>query len=222
MRTIEQIFGAKKIVPTVNVEDISLVRPLCEALLNAGITVIAVRIVSQKSFDTLSYISSEIPEMTVGAAGIMAAAGFLNASLAGARFISSPGTTPELFTAARTRYNDAHFLPGVLLPSGIMDAATRGFEVMNLFPAEALNGYELLKSYAHTFPKIRFAVNGGVNLANMGKYLQLSNVVAVGLASIASSSLIAARDFAEIRARAEQAVAMANAVIAEIGSAELK
>ena len=57
---------------------------------------------------------------------------------------------------------------GMIVPSHIMDALSRGFEVMNLFPAEAMNGYELLKTYQHAFPRAKFAVNGGINLENMG------------------------------------------------------
>lgn len=213
MKTIEQIFGLKKIVPTVSLESQEIIEPICNALLNGGINVIAVRLLSVKSLAAVEYINDKLPEITVGVAGIMDAAGFLNASIAGAKFISSPGITPELFTAARTRYNDAHFLPGMIVPSYIMDALSRGFEVMNLFPAEAMNGYELLKTYQHAFPKAKFAVNGGVNFENMEKYLALDNVVAVGLSSIANSSLIAARDYAEISARAKKAVQLAEIVV---------
>ncbi len=213
MRTIEQIFGQKKIVPTVSLESQEIIEPVCNALLNGGINVIAVRLLSAKSLAAVEYINSKLPDITVGVAGIMDAAGFLNASIAGAKFISSPGITPELFTAARTRYNDAHFLPGMLMPSHIMDALSRGFEVMNLFPAEVLNGYELLKTYAHTFPKAKFAVNGGINFENMEKYLALDNVVAVGLSSIADSKLIAAKNYSEMTERAKKAVKLSDIVI---------
>ncbi|MBX9597872.1 MAG: hypothetical protein K2X04_04795 [Burkholderiales bacterium] len=213
MRTIEQIFGQKKIVPTVSLESQEIIEPVCNALLNGGINVIAVRLLSAKSLAAVEYINSKLPDITVGVAGIMDAAGFLNASIAGAKFISSPGITPELFTAARTRYNDAHFLPGMLMPSHIMDALSRGFEVMNLFPAEVLNGYELLKTYAHTFPKAKFAVNGGINFENMEKYLALDNVVAVGLSSIADSKLIAAKNYSEMTERAKKAVKLSDIVM---------
>jgi 2-dehydro-3-deoxyphosphogluconate aldolase/(4S)-4-hydroxy-2-oxoglutarate aldolase len=213
MRTIEQIFGQKKIVPTVSLESQEIIEPVCNALLNGGINVIAVRLLSAKSLAAVEYINSKLPDITVGVAGIMDAAGFLNASIAGAKFISSPGITPELFTAARTRYNDAHFLPGMLMPSHIMDALSRGFEVMNLFPAEVLNGYELLKTYAHTFPKAKFAVNGGINFENMEKYLALDNVVAVGLSSIADSKLIAAKNYSEMTELAKKAVKLSDIVM---------
>lgn len=213
MKTIEQLFGLKKIVPTVSLESKEIVEPVCKALFAGGINVIAVRLLSANSLSAVEYINNKLPEITVGVAGIMDAAGFLNASIAGAKFISSPGITPELFTAARTRYNDAHFLSGMIVPSHIMDALSRGFEVMNLFPAEAMNGYELLKTYQHAFPRAKFAVNGGINLENMGKYLALDNVVAVGLSSIADSKLIADKNYSEITERARKAVMLSEVVI---------
>lgn len=213
MKTIEQIFGLKKIVPTVSLECKEVIEPICNALLDGGINVIAVRLLSVNSLSAVEYINEKLPDITVGVAGIMDAAGFLNASIAGAKFISSPGITPELFTAARTRYNDAHFLPGMIIPSHIMDALSRGFEVMNLFPAEVLNGYELLRSYQHAFPKAKFAVNGGINFENMEKYLALDNVVAVGLSSIADSTLIAAKNYSEMTERAKKAVRLSEVVI---------
>ena len=117
MRTIEQIFGASKIVPGAVLEDQKVALAVAGALLEADVKVMALRLLSRNSLKSLELITKEFPEMMVGASGVMDAAGFLNASIAGAKFISSPGCTSELFTAARTRYNDAHFLPGVLTPN---------------------------------------------------------------------------------------------------------
>ena len=213
MRTIEQIFGASKIVPGAVLEDQKVALAVAGALLEADVKVMALRLLSRNSLKSLELITKEFPEMMVGASGVMDAAGFLNASIAGAKFISSPGCTSELFTAARTRYNDAHFLPGVLTPTQVMEVMTRGIEVMNIFPAEALNGYELARTYGYAFAEAKFGMVGGINLVNMEKYLELSNVIAVSVASIAESALVAKCDYAEIRRRAEEAMSIAKIVL---------
>ncbi|RTK98131.1 MAG: hypothetical protein EKK57_12435 [Proteobacteria bacterium] len=213
MKTIEQIFGAKKIVPTATIEDTDSALKTAEALLNAGINVMTIRILSQKSLRSLEKIAKEMPEMSVGAAGIMDAAGFFNSSLAGAKFISSPGITPELITAARTRYNDAHFLPGGVVPSHIMEILSRGLDVINLFPAVAFNGEELLDVYAHAFPNAKFSVVGGITFENMERYLVKKNVVAVGMSRICSRSLIETHNFAEITRLAKTAVDITNKIL---------
>lgn len=215
MKTIEQIFGASKIVPGAILEDSRVALAVAEALLEAKVTAISLRILSQNSLRSLELISKELPEMMVGASGIMDAAGFLNASIAGAKFISSPGCTSELFTAARTRYNDAHFLPGVLTPTQVMEVMTRGINIMNIFPAEALNGYELAKTYEHAFPLAKFGMVGGITLDNMEKYLELPNVIAVSVASIIEHELVLKHDYVEIRRRAEEVFAIAKRVLVE-------
>lgn len=215
MKTIEQIFGTTKIAPTVSLEQPSNALAVAEALLNGGVNVMAIRILSRNSLKSLELISKALPEMTAGAGAIMDAAGFLNASIAGAKFISSPGATQELLTASRTRYNDAHFLPGVLTPTQVMEVMTRGIDVMNLFPAEVLNGYELVKTYSHTFPSVRFTMIGGIGLNNvsLAKYLTLPNVVAVGVSEIATKDLIETANYAEITLRAEKAMEIARSII---------
>lgn len=219
MKTIEQIFGASKIVPGATLEDPVIALAVAEALLQANVSAISLRILSQNSLRSLELISKELPEMMVGAGGIMDAAGFLNASIAGAKFISSPGCTSELFTAARTRYNDAHFLPGVLTPTQVMEVMTRGINIMNIYPAEALNGYELAKTYAYAFPQVKFGMVGGITIENMQKYLELANVIAVSVASITEPALVLKRDYAEIRRRAEEAVTIAKQVLVDTKAA---
>ena len=99
MKTIEQIFGSTKISPTVILEQPERALAVAEALLAGGVNVMAIRILSRNSLKSLEIINKSLPEMMAGAGAIMDAAGFLNASIAGAKFISSPGATQELLTA---------------------------------------------------------------------------------------------------------------------------
>ena len=221
MKTIEQIFevdtGAKRIVPGLQIDDINLAVPTAEALLAAGIDVATIRVVDNKSFDVISRLSRDVPELTIGAGFVLKSSDFMSASVAGAKFISSPGSTPELFTAARTRFNSAHFLPGVVTPSEVIDAYTRGFNVLNLYPVEYFDGFSLLQHYGRIFPKISFAVHGGVLFSGMDldKYLVLPNVVGVGVSSVETAALIASGDFLEIRRWGEQVVAIAKSAMAK-------
>jgi 2-keto-3-deoxy-6-phosphogluconate aldolase len=47
----------------------------------------------------------------------------------------------------------------------------------------------------------------------MEKYLELPNVIAVSVSSIAESALVAKYDYAEIRRRAEEAMSIAKIVL---------
>lgn len=202
MRTIEQIFASNRVVPMATIENPENALRVGEALLKGGSTSMTVRILSQNSLKSLERIIQNLPELTVGASGIMDAAGFLNSSIAGAQFISSPGVTNELLTAARSRFNDAHFIPGVFAPSHIMEVLSRGFNVMNLFPVEAFNSDELLTVFGYMFPTVKFSISGIIHYQNLDKYLLKPNVLSVSIATIASDDLINKCDFAEITHRA--------------------
>lgn len=216
MKTLEQIFdleaGTKRVVPSLVIRDVELAKPVAEALLAGGIDVATIRIVDRVSFDIVRILANEVPELTVGAGFVFNSADFMSASLAGAKYISSPGSTPELFNAARTRYNNAHFLPGVVTPSEVMDAYTRGFDVLNFYPAEYFDGYNLLQLYGRSFPTVAFAVHGGAKFSHddVDKYLSLPNVLSVGISSFETAGIIAAGDFAKLQQYAEQMVRLAK------------
>jgi 2-dehydro-3-deoxyphosphogluconate aldolase/(4S)-4-hydroxy-2-oxoglutarate aldolase len=212
MKTVEQIFEAKTIVPTIGgLLDPTIILPLTTALVEGGAKMLSVRLLQPQSFKVISLIKEHFPDLIIGAAGIMDAADFFNASLAGADIISSPGSTPEIFTAARTRYNSAPFVPGVISPSEVMSALSQGFNVLQLFPVSIMDGYDLAATYSHTFHAAKFVMGGGITFTTAERYLSLSNVIAIGMSEITNSQLVHNKDFTEIRQRMEQAVLIANA-----------
>lgn len=213
MKTLEQLFDKNKILPTLVLEDITKTVDVVNVLYEAGIRMMSVRVLSQTSLRSIELIRKKMPEMAVGAAGTMDAAGFLNASLVGAQFIASPGITSELLTAARTRYNDAHFLPGAVLPSQIMEVITRGLDVVNLYPAEIFNGSLLIEEYKKSFPGVKFTVSGGITIENMEKYLVKPSIIAVGVGGIATNELLEANNLDEIRHRAKEVVDKAHQIL---------
>ncbi len=82
---------------------------------------------------------------------------------AGARFLVSPGTTPEL--AASALATELPYLPGVATPSEVMTARALGICVMKLFPAEALGGDGFLRALAPVFAGVAFCPTGGIDEA---------------------------------------------------------
>ena len=213
MKTVDQIFEANKIVPVVVIDDIDAAIPLAETLLSAGIDSVEITLRTPNALSIISTISKNIPQMLVGAGTVKTAADFFSACVSGAKFIFSPGCTNELFEAARSRYNDVRFMPGLVTPSHIMESISRGFNYAKFFPAEPFNAYSVLKAMASPFPEIKFCPTGGITPENMAKYLELPNVFAVGMSSIVDAKLIAAHDFTEIRRRCEDAVKLVNSVI---------
>jgi 2-dehydro-3-deoxyphosphogluconate aldolase/(4S)-4-hydroxy-2-oxoglutarate aldolase len=125
---------------------------------------------------------------------------------AGARFLVSPGTTPELAAAALAA--ELPYLPGVATPSEIMAARALGVCVMKFFPAEALGGAAYLRALAPVFPGIAFCPTGGIDEDKAGAYLSLPNVAMVGGSWMAPKDAVADGDWARVRRLAEHAAAI--------------
>ena len=210
MKTVEQVFARNKIVPVVVINDISDALRLANALLEVGINNMEITLRTANALEIIALIAKQVPQMIVGAGTILTPGDFLNACNAGAKYVISPGVTSELFTAARTRTQDVRFIPGVCTPSHAMEAAAHGFNYVKFFPAEAYNGYQVIKALAAPFPHVKFCPTGGVTIENMAKYLELANVFAVGMSSIVAAELIAAHDFTEISRRCQEAMQIAN------------
>ena len=62
----------------------------------------------------------------------------MQACTGGARFLVSPGMTPELAAAALA--TERPYLPGIATPSEVITARGLGISFLKLFPAEAVSG----------------------------------------------------------------------------------
>lgn len=193
MKSPEKLFSVNRIIPVVVLDEATDEETgikLAKILLDCGINNMEITLRTTNATRIIAAIAKAVPQMIVGAGTIMNSADYLNACEAGAKFIVSPGATDELFAAARSRYNDVIFMPGVITPGQAMEASSREFYFLKFFPAEAFNAYEVLKALASPLKHIRFCPTGGINLDNMAKYLSLPNVFAVGMSSIVDRQLI--------------------------------
>lgn len=87
-----------------------------------------------------------------------------------------------------------------------MFALEAGYTFLKFFPAEAAGGVPMLKSLYGPLSQLRFCPTGGIDAAKAPTYLALPNVVCVGGSWVVPKDAVAARDWARIRALAEEAV----------------
>ncbi len=113
----------------------------------------------------------------VGAGTVLSIGAAKRAVDAGARFIVSPHTDPELI--AWCALSGVPCYPGALSPTEIHTAWSAGASAVKLFPATAVGpGY--LKQIAGPFPDIPFIPTGGVSAQNAGEWMA-AGAVAVGM-----------------------------------------
>jgi 2-dehydro-3-deoxyphosphogluconate aldolase/(4S)-4-hydroxy-2-oxoglutarate aldolase len=203
------LFRGTTVIPVLTIEREAYAVPLARALCEGGLKIIEVTFRTEAAAASIAAIRSELPQVTVGAGTLLRAKDVSEAVRAGAQFLVSPGTTPELAGAALA--TELPYLPGVATPSEIMAARSLGICVMKLFPAEALGGIALLRALAPVFPGIAFCPTGGIDERSAEHYLALPNVPMVGGSWMAPRDAIAAGDWTRIRRLAERAAAIGQA-----------
>ncbi len=137
----------------------------------------------------------------LGAGTVLQPAQAHEAVEAGAEFLVSPGTEPEV--AGAMLGTGATVLSGALTPSEVMTAVRLGVHVVKLFPA-SLGGPAFLQALRGPFPHVAFVPTGGVNAANLAEWLA-AGAVAVGAGGeLCPSAALAAGDWDTITATARQ------------------
>ncbi|MFO8008991.1 MAG: bifunctional 4-hydroxy-2-oxoglutarate aldolase/2-dehydro-3-deoxy-phosphogluconate aldolase [Candidatus Brocadiia bacterium] len=206
--TEEEVFarmGEIGAVPVVALDDAGAALPLADALLAGGIGAVEITFRTDAAADAIRTISSERPDMLVGAGTVLTAENARRAADCGAQFAVAPGFSAHVVRAAQEA--GLAFAPGVVTPTDVQAALALGLRVLKFFPAEAAGGARLLKSlaapYAHT--AVRFIPTGGVNAANMTEYLKMDCVLAVGGSWLARRAAIAERDWESITRAAREA-----------------
>jgi 2-dehydro-3-deoxyphosphogluconate aldolase/(4S)-4-hydroxy-2-oxoglutarate aldolase len=210
--TMQALFRGISVIPVLTIERERDAVPLARALCEGGLSLIEVTLRTPAAPAAIAAIGREVPQAVVGAGTLQRAVDVGLAVRAGARFLVSPGTTPELAAAALA--SDLPYLPGIATPSEIIAVRELGISFMKLFPAAPLGGVALLRALAPVFPGIAFCPTGGVDAASAADYLALPNVPVVGGSWMAPKDAVAAGDWPRIRRLAEAASALGRRLAA--------
>ena len=152
------IMALAPVIPVLTVGSVEDGVAQAKALVAGGLYAIEVTLRTSSALAAIAAIAKTVPDAVVGAGTIVAADQIDEAVAAGARFLVSPGATPELAEAAAR--SPVPFLPGCATVSEAMALRELGFRALKLFPAEAVGGARLLASFAAPLPDLRFCPTG--------------------------------------------------------------
>lgn len=194
------------VVPVIAIDSVDHALPLADALLEAGLPTAEITFRTDAAAGVLARLRDERPELLIGAGTLLSPAQVRQAVEAGAAYGLAPGYDPAVVDAAAQA--GLPFIPGVMTPSDITLATARGCRLMKFFPATAAGGLSMLKNISAPFAHLglSFIPTGGVKLDNMGEWLALPEITAVGGTWIATARQMAEGDWAGIRDRARAAV----------------
>ncbi len=213
----QELLNGVRVIPVIVIDDVKRAEPLVEALLAGGMNVIEVTFRTTTAPEAIETIVKAFPEMLVGVGTVLNTDQAQRALDAGAQFGLAPGINPKVVSF----FNQANtpFIPGVMTPSEIEQGIDLGCHLLKFFPAENAGGVKMLEAMSAPYvgQSIQFCPTGGIDLQNMGDYLSLSEVAAVGGSWIATRKQIADRDWATITQQVKDTLGKAAAIDNRIG-----
>ena len=210
MSTIIEQFKKIGIIPVVVLDDAKDALPLGKALCEGGLPCAEVTFRTAAAEETIRIMSSEFPDMLVGAGTVLTTEQVDRAVAAGAKFIVSPGFNPKVVKYCQEK--NIPITPGIQTPTEIEAALELGLTTVKFFPAEPAGGLKMIKAIAAPYVNVSFMPTGGISESNVREYLAYNRIVACGGSWMVKKDLVANGEFDKIR----EMVAEAAAIVKEI------
>ena len=207
MSTVIEKISAFGIIPVVVLENAKDAAPLAKALVEGGLPCAEVTFRTDTAEESIKIMTSEYPDMFVGAGTVLTIEQVDRAVAAGAKFIVSPGFDPEIVDYCLSK--EISVFPGCITPSEVVQAVKRGLKAVKFFPAEQFGGVAAIKAIAAPYVGVKFMPTGGINAKNLESYLSCDKIVACGGSWMVKGDLIKEGKFNEIKAMTEEAVKLA-------------
>lgn len=197
------------IVPVVVLKDAANAASLADALVEGGLPVAEVTFRTAAAAESIE-IMAKRGDILIGAGTVLTPEQVDQAVAAGAQYIVSPGLSEKV--VKRAQEHNVPVLPGAITPSEIQQALELGISTVKYFPAGTNGGAKAIKALSAPFGDVTFVPTGGVSADNLGEYLAIDAIVAVGGSWMVPSSAVEAGDFDSITAKTAEAVKLAKSL----------
>ncbi|MFN9332499.1 MAG: bifunctional 4-hydroxy-2-oxoglutarate aldolase/2-dehydro-3-deoxy-phosphogluconate aldolase [Planctomycetota bacterium] len=200
-------FAAHRASAILRTDDPAAVRPALDAAIAGGFRLVEVTLTTP---DCLAHVRAlaERPDLIVGCGTVLTVADARAAHAAGARFLVSPATDPEVIGYCRA--HGLVSLPGAFTPTEMLTAHRAGADFIKLFTAPG-NGPEYLRMVRGPLPFLRIVPTSGVTEENVDSWLQAGAFGVGFVAALFAADDLRLRRFDAIVARAERLLAKVRA-----------
>ena len=196
-------FAAHRCSAILRTDDPTAVRPALDATVRGGFRIVEVTLTTPNALDHVAALREQ-PDLVVGAGTVLTLDDAKNAVAAGAQFLVSPVTDPQMITFARQ--HDLVSIPGTLTPTEMMTAHKAGADMVKLFPGPA-NGAQFVKAIRGPMPFLRIFPTHGVTEENCEQWLDAGSFGIGFVGSLFEPPDIQRRRWAVFEARARRMIA---------------
>jgi len=166
------------IVPSARVRNPEQARFAAESLYDSGIPVLEVTMTVPQALEVIEDLANRHADLVVGAGTVLDEQTARRCVDAGARFITSPGFTPDVIACAKQA--DVVVFPGALTPSEVIAGWKAGADFVKIFPAATAGGPNYIRALKVPLPHVPLIVTGGVNQLTAFDYI-LAGAHAIGV-----------------------------------------
>jgi 2-dehydro-3-deoxyphosphogluconate aldolase/(4S)-4-hydroxy-2-oxoglutarate aldolase len=172
-----------------------------EALFAGGITAMEVTMTTPNALQVVSDVTARFgSKLLMGVGSVLDTETCRAAILAGAEFVVTPVTKPDVIRLAN-RYGKP-IAAGAFTPTEALTAHESGADFIKLFPAE-IGGADYVKTLLAPLPMLQIIPTGGVTPETAPAFLR-AGCVAVGAGSSrVSRDILAKRDWKALKERSE-------------------
>ncbi|KHT60197.1 2-dehydro-3-deoxyphosphogluconate aldolase [Photobacterium gaetbulicola] len=199
---------AFKVIPVIQINDVSQAVPLAKTLVENGLPVAEVTFRTEAAAEAIRLMREAYPQMCIGAGTVLNAEQVDRAKEAGSEFVVAPGLNPN--TVRYCQQQGIPMVPGVNNPSQVEQALEMGLTFLKFFPAEASGGINMVKSLLAPYVDVSFMPTGGIGKANVRDYLAIDRVICCGGTWMVAPTLIENGDWEEIGRLVREAVELVN------------
>lgn len=173
-RRIEEI----GIIPAVRVSSSEDAVFAAEAVSRGGIPIVEITLTVPEAHKVISLLVREVPEVIVGAGGILDVETARRCLDDGAKFLASDGLDPEIVEFALRE--SVVVIPGTLTPSEVLRAWKMGPDFVKVVPCAPVGGDSYIRAMKTMFPSVPLIAAGGVNQQTASGFI-LAGAVALGI-----------------------------------------
>lgn len=174
------------------------------ALLEGGVPAMEVTMTTPNALEVISTVTRKFGnEILMGVGSVIDPKTVYAAVAAGAEFIVTPVTKPQVIAAA----NDLEkpIASGAFTPTECLLAHESGADFVKLFPAD-VGGPAYIKSILAPLPMLRIVPTGGVTPETAAAFLKAGSTALGAGSSLVSKEILQKRDWAELTKRARDFV----------------
>ena len=171
----------QKILPIINSEnfkeDLLKLTSLLDA--NKKIKIIEITLRESHSLENAIKLKKRFPNLIIGLGSIINKKQYEEVKNYNFSFFVSPGTIYEMIDSKIKNY-----IPGAETISEFNYLDNNEINIVKFFPATLSGGNLKLKSIENVYKNLTFIPTGGINKSNINSYIDLKNVLCVGMSNI--------------------------------------